>query len=244
LRIAEETGRAAVALIRSGHRPSQIINDQAMENAIRVLLAIGGSTNAVIHLAAIAGRLGLSFDLKRLNELSDTTPVIVNLKPTGLQYMEDLAAAGGIPAVMRELLKLLHLDCITVTGETIGERLAAWNTWVDRSVIHSIDEPLLPDGGLAILFGNLAPGGAVIKRSAADPQLFEQEGRASSSHRSMIWLPESTTLTWMSRLTTFWCLKMPGREVPLRCPRRAICRSQKSWAVWVSKIWCAYPMPG
>ena len=177
LRIAEETGCAAVALIRSERRPSQIINDQALENALRVLLAIGGSTNAVIHLAAIAGRLGLSFDLKRLNELSETTPVIVNLKPTGLHYMEDLAAAGGIPAVMRELRNLLHLNCITVTGETIGERLAAWNTWVDRSVIHSVDDPILPDGGLTILFGSLAPGGAVIKRSAANPRLFEQEAR-------------------------------------------------------------------
>jgi dihydroxy-acid dehydratase len=177
LRIAEETGRAAVALIHSGHRPSTIINAPAMENALRVLLAIGGSTNAVIHLAAIAGRLGLPFDLPRLNELSDTTPVIVNLKPTGLHYMEDLAAAGGIPAVMRELRTLLHLGCLTVTGETIGERLAAWSTWVDRNVIHSIDDPISPDGGLAILFGNLAPGGAVIKRSAADPRLFEKEGR-------------------------------------------------------------------
>ena len=177
LRIAEETGHAAVALIRSGHRPSAIINIQAMENALRVLLAIGGSTNAVIHLAAIAGRLGLPFDLARLNELSDTTPVIVNLKPTGLYYMEDLAAAGGIPAVMRELRTLLHLDCPTVTGETIGQRLAAWSSWVDRNVIHSIDDPVSPDGGLAILFGNLAPRGAVIKRSAADPRLFEKEGR-------------------------------------------------------------------
>jgi dihydroxy-acid dehydratase len=177
LRIAEQTGRAAVALIGSERRPSQIINDQALENALRVLLAISGSTNAVIHLAAIAGRLGLSFDLNRLNELSETTPVIVNLKPTGLHYMEDLAAAGGIPAVMRELRNLLHLNCVTVTGETIGERLAAWDTWVDRSVIHSFDDPILPNGGLAILFGSLAPGGAVIKRSAADPRLFEQEGR-------------------------------------------------------------------
>jgi dihydroxy-acid dehydratase len=158
LRIAEETGCAAVALIHSKLRPSQIINDQALENALRVLLAIGSSTNAVIHLAAIAGRLGLPFDLKRLNEFSETTPVIVNFKPTGVHYMEDLAAAGGIPAVMRELRNLLHLNCITVTGETIGERLAAWNTWVDRSVIHSIDDPILPDGGLTILFGSLAPG--------------------------------------------------------------------------------------
>ena len=177
LRIAEETGRAAVALIGSERRPSQIINDKSLENAIRVLLAIGGSTNAVIHLAAIAGRLGFAIDLKRLNELSESTPVIVDLKPTGLHYMDDLAAAGGIPAIMRELRDLLHLDCKTVTGETVGERLEAWNRWVDRSVIRAIKDPIRSNGGLVILFGNLAPGGAIIKRSAADPRLFERDGR-------------------------------------------------------------------
>jgi dihydroxy-acid dehydratase len=177
LRIAEETGRAAVALIGSERRPSQIINEKSLENAIRVLLAIGGSTNAVIHLAAIAGRLGLAIDFKRINELSETTPVVVDLKPTGLHYMEDLAAAGGIPAIMREMRDLLHLDCKTVTGETVGERLEAWNRWVDRSVIHAIKDPIRPYGGLVILFGNLAPGGAIIKRSAADPRLFERDGR-------------------------------------------------------------------
>jgi dihydroxy-acid dehydratase len=177
LRIAEQTGRAAVAMIGSERRPSQILTRRALENAARVLLAIGGSTNAVIHLAAIAGRVGLSFDLKWFDELSETTPVIVDLKPTGQHYMEDLAAAGGIPAVMRELRELLHLDCLTVTGETIGERLARWSPWVDRTVIRSVNDPILPHGGLAVLFGNLAPGGAIIKRSAADPRLFEREGR-------------------------------------------------------------------
>ena len=177
LRIAEQTGRVAVAMIGSERRPNQILTRQALENAARVLLAIGGSTNAVIHLAAIAGRVGLSFDLKRFDELSETTPVIVDLKPTGQHYMEDLAAAGGIPAVMRELRELLHLDCLTVTGETIGECLTRWSPWVDRTVIRSVDDPILPHGGLAVLFGNLAPGGAIIKRSAADPRLFEREGR-------------------------------------------------------------------
>ena len=177
LRIAEQTGRVAVAMIGSERRPSQILTRQALENAARVLLAIGGSTNAVIHLAAIAGRVGLSFDLKRLDELSETTPVIVDIKPTGQLYMEDLAAAGGIPAVMRELRELLHLDCLTVTGETIDERLTRWSPWLDRAVIRSVGDPILPHGGLAVLFGNLAPGGAIIKRSAADPRLFEREGR-------------------------------------------------------------------
>jgi dihydroxy-acid dehydratase len=177
LRIAEETGRTAVTLIGSERRPSHIINQKSLENAIRVLLAIGGSTNAVIHLAAIAGRLGLEFDLNHINELSETTPVLVDLKPTGLHYMEDLAAAGGIPAVMRELSNLLHLDCVTVTGETVGDRIESEGKWVDRTVIRGIEQPIQTTGGLVALFGNLAPGGAIIKRSAADPRLFEGEGR-------------------------------------------------------------------
>jgi dihydroxy-acid dehydratase len=177
LRIAEETGRVAVTLIGSERRPSRIINQKSLENAIRVLLAIGGSTNAVIHLAAIAGRLGLEFDFNRLNDLSETTPVLVDLKPTGLHYMEDLGAAGGIPAVMRELGGLMHLDCETITGETVGDRVESWGKWVDRTVIRGIKDPIQITGGLVMLFGNLAPGGAVIKRSAADPRLFEREGR-------------------------------------------------------------------
>ena len=177
LRIAEETGRAAVALIGSERRPSRVINQKSLENAVRVLLAIGGSTNAVIHLAAIAGRLGLSLDFNRLNELSDATPVLVDLKPTGLHYMQDLAAAGGIPAVMRELRDLLNLDCETVTGETVADRIESWPKWVDRTVIREMKDPLQPAGGLVMLFGNLAPGGAVLKRSAADPRFFERDGR-------------------------------------------------------------------
>jgi dihydroxy-acid dehydratase len=149
----------------------------AIENALRVLLAIGGSTNAILHLTAIAGRLGHPIDLHHLNHLSDTTPVLVNLKPTGNLYMEDLAAAGGIPAVMRELRDLLHLDCVTVTGETIGARIDAWDSWVDTNAIRPRSEPVDPEGGLVALFGNLAPRGAILKRSAADARLFEREAR-------------------------------------------------------------------
>ena len=178
LRIAEESGRLAMELMKTDRRPSKIMTPKAVENALRVLLAIGGSTNAIIHLAAIAGRLGITLDLKKLNELSETTPVLVDLKPTGLHYMEDLAAAGGIPAVMRELRDLLHLDCITVTGETVGQRIDTWHEWVDRGVIRAANEPLQPKGGLVALFGSLAPMGAIIKRSAADPKLFEKEAKA------------------------------------------------------------------
>jgi len=178
LRAAEATGIAAVGLIGSGRTPDKIITAKSVENALRVLLAIGGSTNAIIHLTAIAGRAGIPVSLKRLNELSDTTPVLVNLKPTGANYMEDFFAAGGVGAVLREIKNNLHLDCLTITGETLGQRLAADDGWVDHEVVASASEPIEPVGGLVALFGSLAPKGAILKRSAADETLFEGEGRA------------------------------------------------------------------
>ena len=179
LRIAEATGLAAYRLIESGITPAQVITERSVENALRVLLAIGGSTNAVIHLTAIAGRLGVSVKLERLNELSDDTPVSVNLKPTGEHYMQDFFAAGGVGAVLNELKGKLHLDCITVTGESLGERITRSDAKpVDRRVIAPHDNPIEAVGGLISLFGTLAPRGAVLKRSAADTRLFENEGTA------------------------------------------------------------------
>src|SRR5438477_6308048 len=178
LRAAEATGRAAMQLAASRLTPEKVVTQRSVENALRVLMAIGGSTNAVLHLTAIAGRAGVEIDLRHLNETSDTTPVIVDLKPTGPHYMEDLFAAGGIGAVLRELQPLLHLDCLTVAGETVGERLAGPMGPVDREVVRPLAEPLQPQGGLVALFGSLAPKGAIFKRSAADPKLFEKEGRA------------------------------------------------------------------
>jgi dihydroxy-acid dehydratase len=179
LRAAEATGAAAVALAQRQLTPDRIITAGAVANALRVLLAIGGSTNAILHLTAIAGRVGVDIPLQELNALSDTTPVLVDLKPTGPHYMEDLFAAGGIGAVLRELQPLLHLDALTVTGETLGERLADKQDFVDRAVVRSLAEPLQPQGGLVALFGSLAPRGAILKRSAADAKLFEREGRAA-----------------------------------------------------------------
>ena len=178
LRAAEASGRRAVALARKPILPSEIITEKSVENALRVLLAIGGSTNAIIHLTAIAGRRGIKITLDQLNRLSDTTPVLVDLKPTGLHYMSDLHAAGGIGAVLRELKPMLNLDCITVVGETLGERLAQGEPWVDRNIVRPLNDPYQAEGGLIGLFGSLAPGGAILKRSAADPTLFEKEGRA------------------------------------------------------------------
>jgi len=178
LRAAEATGRAAMQLAQSGLNPDRIVTPQSVENALRVLMAIGGSTNAVLHLTAIAGRAGIDLDLGRLNEISEGTPVLVDLKPTGPHYMEDLFAAGGIGAVLRELKPLLHLDCMTAAGETIGQRLAVETGPVDRSVVRPFADPLQSKGGLVAFFGSLAPKGAIFKRSAAEPKLFEKEGRA------------------------------------------------------------------
>lgn len=178
IRAAEASGAAAMALISAGTTIHDIVTPHSVENALRVLLAIGGSTNAIIHLTAIAGRTGIDIDLHRFNELSDTTPVLVDLKPTGPYYMEDLHAAGGLGAVLRELKPLLHLDCLTVSGQTLGERLAGEAGYVDRNVVHPLKDPVRARGGLVALFGSLAPRGAIIKRAAANPDLFEKEGRA------------------------------------------------------------------
>ncbi len=178
LRAAEASGRRAVELIGVGLRPSDIITPASVENALRVLLAIGGSTNAVLHLAALAGRRGIPLSLQRLNQISDETPVLVNLKPTGDHYMQDLHAAGGLHAVLWELRAQLHLDCPTVSGQTLGERLQRPPAWVDRTVVRTRENPVDPVGGLVALFGNLAPKGALLKRSAANPALFEREARA------------------------------------------------------------------
>lgn len=178
LRAAEASGLAAARMVEKPILPSELITEKSVENAIRVLLALSGSTNAIVHLTAVAGRLGINVSLERLNELSDTTPVLVNLKPMGSHYMEDFFFAGGMGAVLRELRPLLHLDTISVTGETLGDRLETDDGYIDTRVIARAQEPLEPEGGLIALFGNLAPNGAILKRAAADKNLFEAEGRA------------------------------------------------------------------
>jgi dihydroxy-acid dehydratase len=179
LRAAEATGvRAMEMALTGGPLPSQVITEKSVENALRVLLAISGSTNAIIHLTAVAGRRGITVSLDRLNKLSDETPVLIDLKPTGSHYMQDFYAAGGMSALLAEIKDQLHLDCLTVAGETLGERLTRTAPFVDRSVIRPKNDPISPVGGLVALFGSLAPKGAILKRAAADSGLFETEGRA------------------------------------------------------------------
>jgi dihydroxy-acid dehydratase len=177
LRMAEEAGAQAMRLIAKPVAPAALVTKASIENAMRVLLSLGGSTNAVVHLAAIAGRAGLAFDLARLDALSETTPVLVDLKPTGDGYMEDFHAAGGMRALLWELRDLLHLDTPDLDGVTLRGRIGDGAHFVDRQYIRAREAPVSAVGGIVTLRGSLAPDGAILKRSAATPALFETEAR-------------------------------------------------------------------
>ncbi len=178
MRVAELTGATAVAMAKARLTPDRILTAKAFENAMRVLLAIGGSTNAIVHLTAIAGRLGFEVDLKALDRMGRDTPVLLDLKPSGDHYMEDFHHAGGMATLLRELKPLLHLDALTVSGLTLGEQIEAAGPGFAQTVVRTRSNPIYPQGGIAVLQGNLAPHGAIIKQSAANPALMEHEGRA------------------------------------------------------------------
>ncbi|MEJ8811166.1 IlvD/Edd family dehydratase [Variovorax ureilyticus] len=178
IRIAEQTGAQAVQIARDRLTIDKVLTPAAFENAMRVLLAIGGSTNGIVHLAAIAGRVGLDIDLATLDRMGRETPVLLDLKPSGQHYMEDFHAAGGMATLLRELKPLLRLDALTVTGRTLGEEIERAGPGFRQDVVRSVAKPIYPQGGIAVLRGNLAPGGAIIKQSAADAALMEHEGRA------------------------------------------------------------------
>ncbi|MFJ2989186.1 IlvD/Edd family dehydratase [Collimonas sp. NPDC087041] len=178
IRVAEETGAQAVQMAHDGLTIDKVLTPAAFENAMRVLLAIGGSTNGIVHLTAIAGRMGLEIDLDALDRMGRDTPVLLDLKPSGQHYMEDFHRAGGMATLLRELKPLLRLDAVTVTGRTLGEEIERSSEVIKQDVVRSIANPIYPQGGIAVLHGNLAPGGAIIKQSAADAKLMEHEGRA------------------------------------------------------------------
>ena len=175
--LAEETGRRAVEIANEGLRPSDILKLEALENAVTTLAAVAGSTNAVLHLIALAGRLGVDLPLDRFDRIAARTPVLTNIQPAGEYLFEDLQRAGGVTALLSELAPLLHLEALTVTGRTMGENIHGAEVW-DRDVLRSLDAPLQPAGGLAVLRGSLAPDGAVIKVSAATEGLLLHRGPA------------------------------------------------------------------
>ena len=178
LRFAEASGARAVEMARDGLTPERIVTRESVDNALRVLFALGGSTNGTIHLTAIAGRAGIPLTLEHFNAIAATTPVLVNLKPVGAHYMEQFHAAGGVGALLRELAPLLHRETVSAAGETLAMRLQRVPAYVDRDVIRSADDPIVARDALVALFGNLAPNGAILKAAAADARLLEHEGRA------------------------------------------------------------------
>ena len=244
LRAAEATGAAAVKLIGSQLTPDKIVNQKSVENALRVLLAIGGSTNGIIHLTAIAGRAGVPVSLQRLNELSDTTPVLVNLKPVGNGYMEDLFAAGGMGALMRELKDLLHLDAMTVTGETLGERLSARRRRLGRPQHHR---------GTRQAAGAARRAGRAVRQSrpaGRHPQALggrRQSVRARGQSGGVFLARGSRRAHRRSQSRrraegysgAAECRPAFGRR---RCRRPAICRSRRSSPPRASRTWCGSPM--
>ena len=175
--LAEASGRRIVEMVYEDLTPSRILTRDAFENAVRTDMAIGGSTNAVVHLLAIAGRAGVGLSLDDFDRISRETPYIANVKPSGAYLMEDFYYAGGLPCVMKELLPLLHGDALTVSGRTLAAELSSVEIR-DRNLIRSLESPLHPEGGTAILRGNLAPDGAVIKPTAASPHLLRHRGKA------------------------------------------------------------------
>jgi L-arabonate dehydrase len=175
--LAEMTGRRIMEMVQEDLKPSKILTAQSFDNAIRADMAIGGSTNAIIHLVAIAGRVGVPLALSRFDELSRTTPFLVNVRPSGKHLMEDFFYAGGLPVVMKELLPLLHRDAITVTGKSVEANVRDATNY-DADVIRPLAMPISSEGGTVILTGNLCPSGAVLKQSAASPHLMSHRGKA------------------------------------------------------------------
>ena len=200
LRVSEMTGRRAVGLIEENVCARDIITKKSIENAIHVLMACGGSTNLLIHLKAIARRAGIPLDLMEFDRISNETPLLVNVKPHGQYPVGEFGRAGGVRAVMKELEPLLHGDCLTVSGRTVAENLASAETAFDREIIRPFDDPILPYGGISVLRGNLAPGGAVVKRSAASAHLLKHRGPArvfdDLAEAEKYLLDENNDMTW------------------------------------------------
>jgi dihydroxy-acid dehydratase len=175
--MASYTGRRIVDMVWEDLKPSDILSQKSFDNAIKVLIALGGSTNGLIHVIALAGRAGINIPLEHFEEIGRKTPYLVNMRPSGKYLMEDFYYAGGLAALLEGMRELLDADALTCTGKTLGENIAGSKIH-NSDVIRTPDNPMQPEGGLLVLRGNLAPDGAVIKSTAADPKLLEHAGRA------------------------------------------------------------------
>jgi dihydroxy-acid dehydratase len=178
MRHAEASGARAVGMAKEKLTPDRIMTPAAFENALTTLLAVGGSTNAIVHLTAMAGRLGIKLDLDGFDRMGRKVPVLVDLKPTGVGYMEDLYKAGGLAEILKQIKRLMNLEALTVTGRTLGEELADSPPSFPQQIVRTTKNPVFKGGSIAVLRGNLAPGGAIIKQAAMDPKLARHEGRA------------------------------------------------------------------
>jgi len=240
---AEACGRRAVEIAVECVRPSRILTQEAFDNAITLLLAVGGSTNAIIHLLALAGRVGVPLSLERFHELSQRTPVIVNVRPSGEYLVEQLFHAGGIPAVMAELAPLLHLDAMTITGKVVGDGLVTPSA-PNRSIIATLDEPFVPVGGLAVVKGNLAPNGAVVKVSAASPDLLKHRGPAVVFEDMDDLIDRIDDPNLEVTADSVLVLRMVGPRADMACPSGGTCPFPGSSYGPASSTWSACPMRG
>ena len=230
-------GARIVEMVHEDLRMSRIVTRQAVENAIVVNAAIGGSTNFVVHLLAIAGRLGIELDLEDFDRLGHDVPLMVNLMPSGEYLMEDFYYAGGVPAVIRELGERVHGGCPTVNGKTIGENVAVAERF-GEDVIRPFDAPFKANAGIAVLRGNLCPDGAIIKPSAATPELMKHRGQAVVFETPEDFRARIDSPDWRSRRARFWCSKGPGpRAIPV-CPRWVTCPYHaRCWSAEL-RTWC------
>lgn len=242
--LAEQSGARAVELAREGLRPSHILTREAFANAVVVNAAIGGSTNAVLHLLAIAGRAGVPIGLDDFDTIGRAVPLLADLMPSGRFLMEDFAYAGGLPALMTELGDLLDHTALTVTGRTLGDNLQGHQVW-NREVIHTLDKPVQPpDSGTAVLRGNLAPGGAVVKQSAASPHLLHHRGPALVFDSIEDYLRAADDPHLPVDADTVLVVRNLGPAATRGCPNSATSRCRRSCSPEESATWSGSPMPG
>jgi len=228
VKMANRSGRRIVKMVWEDLKPRDILSDASFTNAIASVFALGGSTNAVIHPVALAGRAGIRTTLDRFDQLSRKTPLLANLRPSGKYLMEDFYYAGGLPALLNAFAPQVDLSCLTITGKTLGENVAGAEIY-SPDVIRTLDNPVLESGGLAILHGNLAPTGAVIKSSAAEPRLLKPTGRAIvfDSYDEMNARIDDPALDVDA--SSVLVLRNAGRRERQACPNGAIFRSRKSY---------------